>query len=582
MYHIGINYYGHDTSCCLFKNDKLIFAIEEERITRKKHDGSLPFKSLKYIKEKFKLNDKNVKSINFATIPERLVSKKYIEVFLNNKKELLNMFFSKKNQANVNYLLNVRKLIEKRIDFNKELNFYHHHLCHQYAAYYLSGFKSAACLSIDGLGEIESTCLGHAKKNKIKIFKSKNFPHSLGEVYSAITKFLGYKPDSGEGTVMALAALGNRKKKIKVINKTYEYIFKKIIKIKKNDYFIDLDWFDYWRKRSNIRVSQKFIKIFGPQRKENQKLNENYKNIAAALQFRFQEAYIEIIRNLIKKTKEKKLVLSGGCALNCKANGFIEKNFNLKDIYIQPAAGDNGLAVGAAYLGYLNYTKFKKFNPKQIRHSYFGPEFNDASIVKILKKNKNKIKYKYYKNIEKISANYLAQNKIIGWFQGKMEFGPRALGNRSIVATPCNLDVKTRLNLEIKKRDYFRPFAPAILDKYAKKIFNLKFDSPFMLIATSVKNMRSINQKIPGILHYDKSARIQTVSNKVNRKFYKLIYEFHKITGVPMLLNTSFNGKAEPIVCSPQDAISSFLKNKMDYLVIGNYLINKKNSINLL
>ena len=576
MYHIGINYYGHDTSCCLFKNDELVFAIEEERLTRKKHDGSIPIKSLKYIKRKFKLNEKNLKTINLATIPERLVSEKYIGLYLDYKSKISELFFSKKNFDKIEYLLNVRNKLNKEIIFNKKLDFYHHHLCHQYAAYYLSGFSSAACLSIDGLGEIESTCLGVAKKNKINIFDKINFPHSLGEVYSAITQYLGYEPDSGEGTVMALAALGNYKRKIGNTNLTYEKIFKKIIRIKKNRFSIDLSWFDYWRKRSKVRVSRKFIKLFGIPRQKKRNINENYKNIAAALQFRFQEAYIKIIKNLLLKTRQKKLVLSGGCALNCKANGFIEKNFNLNDIYIQPAAGDNGLAVGAAYLGYLNYTNFKKFNPKTFNHSYFGPSFTNTEVLKILIQNKKKINFRYKKNIEKHTANYLSKNKIVGWFQGKMEFGPRALGNRSILASPCDIKVKNRLNLEIKNRDYFRPFAPAVLEKYSKKIFNLKFKSPFMLIATSVKNKKSTIDKIPAILHYDQSARVQTVEKKINRRFHNLINEFYKITGAPMLLNTSFNGKGEPIVCNPQDAIKSYFKNKMDNLVIGNYFITKK------
>lgn len=574
MYHIGINYYGHDTSCCLFKNDKLIFAIEEERLTRKKHDGSIPIQSLKYIKNKFKLNDNNLGSVNFATIPERLVNKKYIELFLKHEDELSDMFFSDLNLKKINYLLSVRKLLKDKINFKKELKFHHHHLCHQYAAYYLSGFSSAACLSIDGLGEIESTCLGHAKKNSIKILESANFPNSLGEVYSAITDFLGYKADSGEGTVMALAALGDRKEKIKNSNKTYEEVFREIIKIKNSKFQINLEWFTYWRERSNIRVSDKFVQVFGKKRKKNNKLNQNYKNIAAALQFRFQEAYIQTIRRLLNKTKEKNLVLSGGCALNCKANGMIEKNFNLKNIYIQPAAGDNGLAVGAAYLGYLNYTRNKFFKPKKINHSYFGPEYTNKEIIKILNQNK-KIEFHYHNNIEKVTAKLLSDNNIIGWFQGKMEFGPRALGNRSILASPMDIKLKNRLNIDVKQREPFRPFAPAVLKESASKIFNLKFDSPFMLIATSVKNRTDVLRKIPAILHYDNSARIQTVEKNINKRFYKLIHEFSKNTGIPMLLNTSFNGKAEPIVCKPIDALNSFLKNKMDYLVMGNFLIKK-------
>ena len=572
MFHLGINYYGHDTSVALFKGDKLIFAIEEERLTRKKHDASLPLKSIEYVTKKFKLNNKNVKSVNFATIPERILSKKHIDFYLDNEKEI-DFFETKSNQKKLNYLLNVRSILKKKIKFNCEFNFHHHHLCHQYGAYYLSGFKSAACFSIDGLGEIESMCYGTAKNNKVKIFKSLNYPNSLGETYTAVTDYLGYTPESSEGTVMALAALGNKNANVPGKKKTFYDFFKEIIKIDNKYFNINLEWFDFWRRRKTLRVSRKFTKIFGKKEK-SKKISENKKNIAAALQARFEDAYISLIENLLRITKEKNLVISGGCALNCKANGSIKKKFNLKRIYIQPAAGDNGLAVGAAYAGFLKFNNYRKNNFKEVEHSYFGPAFTNSEIKKYLNKNRSKINYKYITNIEKYSANLLKQKKILGWFQGRMEFGPRALGNRSILASPTDISVKDRLNRDIKNREYFRPFAPAVLKEKVNKIFNLSFKSPFMLIASKLKVKKPLN--FPAILHYDNTARVQAVEKKTNKRFYKLINQFYKITKVPMLLNTSFNGKGEPIVCNPQDAISCFLKNKMDYLILGNYFVQKR------
>ena len=576
MYHLGLHYYGHDTSVVLFQNDKLLFALEEERLSRIKHDNSIPYNALKYVIKKFKINNKNLGSINFATIPERLLEKKYLELFGKNPNLYKEIFFHKKNISNMKKISNIKDVIKKNIFPQKKHNYYHHHLCHQYSAYILSGFNEATSISMDGLGEIESGCIGYAKNGKIKIIDNINYPHSLGETYTAITEFLGYKVESGEGTVMALAALGNSKSTIGSSKLSFKKIFNKIIKISRDGkYEIDLSWFNYWNTRGKLRVSKKFVKLFGKPRKKKQKLNQNYFNIAAALQERFEEAYMSFVERALKMTKSKNVVLSGGCALNCKANGVIAKKLKIKKLYIQPASGDAGTAVGAAYLGYLNYSKNKKFNARYYDHTYFGPQYSDKEILRSIKQNNN-INYRSVKNVEKECAELISKNNVIGWFQGRLEFGPRALGNRSILASPLNKINKTRINKNIKKREYFRPFAPSVLSNYENKIFDLKCLSPFMLIATSIKS--KFRNKIDAVKHYDESARIQVVTKKANLKYYNLINEFSRISNIPVLLNTSFNGKGEPIVCSPDDAISSFLKNKLDYLIMNNFIISRKNA----
>ena len=576
MYHLGLHYYGHDTSVALFKNDKLLFALEEERLSRIKHDKNIPYKALDYVVKKYNISSRNLSSIDFATIPERLLKKKYLDLFSNNPNTYKELFFHKKNISNIKKLTEIKNILKKNIFPQKKHNYHHHHLCHQYSAYILSGFKKATCISVDGLGEIESACIGYANNGKIKILDYINYPDTLGETYTAITEFLGYKVDSDEGTVMALAALGNSKPLIRSSKLEYKKIFTKIIKIKTNGkYEIDLSWFNYWNTRGKLRVSDKFLKLFGNPRKKKQKLNQNYFNIAAALQERFEEAYKAYVARAIKKTKIKNVVLSGGCALNCKANGVIAKKLKLTNLYIQPASGDAGSAVGAAYLGYLNYKKNQKFNAKYYEHTYFGPEYSNREILRSIKKNNN-IKFRSVTNVENECAKLILKDKVVGWFQGKLEFGARALGNRSILASPLNKMNKIKINKYIKKREYFRPFAPSVLENYENKIFDLKCPSPFMLIATSIKS--KYRNKINAVKHYDESARIQVVTKKNNLKYYKLINEFYKISSIPILLNTSNNGKGEPILCSPEDAINSFLKNKIDYLVKNNFIIVRKNA----
>ena len=569
MYILGIHYYGHNTSVALFKNNKLLFAIEEERLSRKKNDGSIPYLGISEILKKYKLKINDIKVISFATIPEKLIKEKYLKYTLEDYANRKEIFFEEKSFENLRFLNTFEKNFKKKLGFHNKIFFFNHHLCHLYASYYLSGFKDALCVSIDGLGEIESTMIGSIKSNKHKIIKSINYPHSLGKVYEAITFFLGFNPSTSAGTVMALAAMGNARKKL-TTKLDYYQVFKNIIKDDKKDiYKIDTTWFNFPFSR-NGWVSNKFIKFFGKKRPVNSKsFSEHHKSIASALQKRFEEIYVKIIKHGQKKTSLKNLVLSGGCVLNCKANGELNK-LNFDKIYIQPASGDSGLSIGAAKMAYNFIKKNKVLKNAKFNHTYLGTEIKDHDIKFFAKKYN--LKLKKFSNIEKIAASYIFNNKIIGWVQGRSEFGPRALGNRSILAAPNSIHIKNKINKNIKKRQFFRPFAPSILDEHYKKIYISKYESPFMLMA--IKANKMYHEKIKGTLHFDNTARVQAVTKLTNRKYYKLISEYYKISGIPLVLNTSFNGKDVPIVNSAKDAILEFKKIKLDALFINNYLIN--------
>jgi carbamoyltransferase len=571
MYILGIHYYGHNTSVALFKNNNLIFAIEEERLSRIKNDGNVPHLSIRCALKKFKLKINDIDLISFATIPERLIQKKYLKFTLDNYEKSKDIFFEEKSFKHLKFLNEFKKNFVKKYKYKNKVCFFNHHLCHLYASYYLSGFNKSICISVDGLGEMEATMIATIKNNKHKIIKTIDYPNSLGKVYEAITFYLGFNPFTSAGTVMALAALGNYNKKLN--NKeTYLDIFKKIIK---NDreiiYKIDDSWFNYPFTRKGW-VSQKFLRKFGKVRSPKSKTySDHYKNIAAALQKRFEEVYLKIIRYGQKKTNLNNLTLSGGCALNCKANGKIN-NLKLNQVYIQPASGDAGLSIGAAKLGYETLNKNKKFSNKHFDTTYFGTSCKNSEIQKNAKKHG--VNCKKLKNPEKLAAQLIFNKKIIGWVQGRSELGPRALGNRSILACPNSIEIKNKINMKIKKRQIFRPFAPSILKEEFNKYYISKYDSAFMLMA--LKTNKKYLEHIKGTVHYDYSARVQTVTKKTNKRYHKLISEYKKLSGIPALLNTSFNGKDVPIVNNAEDAIKEFKKIKLDALFIENYLITAR------
>ena len=579
MYYLGINYYGHNTSCALVKDGKLIYAAEEERFSRKKNDGSIPIKSIKDCLRHSKITINDIDEIYAATVPSRLIKEKYLKYSINNFPNANSLLLEKKSFKIMNFLNNAEEIIKNKLNYKKKIKFINHHYCHLASTHFLSGFDNSCCVSIDGLGEIESIAIGKGEEKKIKLTESVDFPNSLGMFYSAFTHYLGFQAISSEGTVMALATFGNYNQLIPQKKITYYSQLKSMINLNKNlQLKIDLSWFNYPFTRDGW-VSEKFINFFGkPRSKDSLKVSKHHKNIASALQKVFEEIYIEIIKYAGKKTKSKNLTLSGGCALNCKANGLILEKTNFKDIYIQPASHDAGLAVGAAYLAYLSKNKDRKKNFDRFDHTYLGPEYTSNQIENTLKKIKLDFKILNDSSID--AALRLKQGKVIGWFQGRMEFGPRALGNRSILSAPFPGSKKNYINKSIKHREGFRPFAPAILEEKKSEYYKLKIRSPFMLIATFLKNKNKF-KKIEATLHNDLSARVQTVSIETNPKFYNLINNFYKLTDVPVVLNTSFNDKGEPMVCSYNDAIKSFYKTNLNCLYLENFLIeNTKKNLN--
>ena len=559
---LGVHCYGHDTAAALVIDNEVVCAIEEERLTRKKHDNDLPLNAINWCLKYAGLNINKIDIIVIPLIHKKLIKKKYLKYTLDNFPESLPLLVEGKD--NINKILNNVNELRSKLGYKGKIIELDHHLCHFASAYYLSGFENSVCVSIDGIGEIASTATGHANRGNLEINKTIDFPHSLGLLYSSITDYLGFKHHSSEGTVMALASYGDCLQKIPTKHDTYEKIFDEIINLEDDGgYKLNLSYFNFPFTR-NGWVSKKFIDLFGKKRGKNEKVTDHHRNIASGLQKSFEKTYLHILRAAEKSSNTKFLSLSGGCALNCVANGKILENTSYKDIYIQPSSGDSGTAIGAALLqSHLNLKK--KFSPKRVNHTYWGPSFSNIEVENELKSRK--IKYELCSNKYHKIAKLLSEGKVIGWFQGRMEFGPRALGCRSILASPESVEIKNKINKEVKHREQFRPFAPSVLYDYYKNIYPLNIDSPFMIIATKVSD--NWKQKISGTIHIDGTARVQTVTKDRNEEYYKLISEFYKITGIPVLLNTSYNLHGEAIVEKPNQALDTFNKSDIDILLIG-------------
>lgn len=533
MYILGLNLL-HDTSATLIKNNEIVGAIEEERFNGIKHTNLFPKNSIKWLLDKEKLNIDDVKVVlsynssqfnnNFNPFEENTLKNSESDTIVSDN------YMKYRNIKN--------SLVDNGIDKYVEID---HHLAHA-SAVYLSGYSEASIVVIDGRGEHYSTSLYHYKNNEFKVIEQYSINDSIGHLYTYVTDLCGLYTDRGqEGKTMGLAAYGS-------YNEEIHDIFQKIIVYKNNKYSIN---------RKEMYRLEKF---------RDTAFSENSKNLAYCLQIEYEKLLNFIVKNLIETTNCKNVVLSGGVALNCNANGKLVEKLKIKQLYVQPAANDAGTSLGAA----LNY--YYSNNQKKIKYTsdvYLGPEFSNEEI-----KNKldlYKIKYRKSKDICSETARYICEGKIIGWFQGKMEFGPRALGNRSILADPRSIKMKNIVNDNVKQRENWRPFAPSILEEYANEYFNCHISSPHM----NISFQSSYENKIPAAIHIDKSARIQTVSKKENEKYYNLINEFRKLTKIPVLLNTSFNGK-NPIVRTPEDAIRTFYSTGLDILVLNDYIIEKE------
>ena len=569
MKHIlGIKFGGHDTSAAILSNGKLIAACAQERYTYDKHSRLFPKNAAEDCLRIAGITIDQVDEIAFVNDLNLYIREIYLKPALESDERLDFLF---KDIERITKAKNMDQIIRSNLKYKGPIKFYRHHLCHVASAYYPSGFKNALCLSIDGMGEHETGIIASGKSGKIKILNSENvYPHSLGLLYSAITHYLGWKHHCDEGIIMGLASYGNSSAKIPGHkNITYKSIFEKILTEEKNfKYKINLNYIDYYSARDKW-VTDKFLKLFGPKRNWNEPILDHHKNIAAALQDQLEKVVLNQLKKAKKKFKLSKLCLAGGVALNCSLNGKINKSKIFDEIFVQPASGDDGTAYGACLLAYAS--KNKKLKPEKMHNFYKGPSFSNKEIAKCLKNSK--VIYKNSKNIYNDVSKLLVDGKIVGWFQGGSEFGPRALGNRSILCRPYPAQMKDYLNKRVKFREEFRPFAPAVLNEHRNEYFDINQDSPHMLIACKIKKNKI--KTVPAIVHVDGTCRVQTVKKEINERFYKLIQEFYQMTDIPILLNTSFNVKGQPIVNTPIEAIRTFKNTNLDVLAIGDYLLTK-------
>ena len=591
-YVLGFSAYYHDSSAALIKNGKILGAVQEERFTRIKHDSSFPAKSIKYLinNENIKLND--LEAIVFYEKPflkfERLLETHIAFAPYGFKSFLASIpvWLREKLFQKDNIFKSLKKIDDKFLDI-KKIKFSEHHLSHAASAFFPSPFKKSLILTLDGVGEWATTTVGIGDENGLKIVKEILFPHSLGLLYSAFTYYLGFKVNSGEYKVMGLAPYG------KPIYKNL--ILDHLLSVKQDGSFkINMKFFDY---ATDLKmINKNFEKIFNHKRRipEKEDLTQFHMDVASSIQAVTEEVVLKITKNLRQEYNIDNLCMSGGVALNCVANGKILNQKIFKNLWIQPASGDAGGSLGAA----LAYWHLEKGNKKKndfdiMEGSYLGPKFSNNEIENDLKKIG--AKYEKYNNNEILlkTSKLLSVGNAIGWFQGRMEYGPRALGARSIIADARSEKMQKNLNLKVKFRESFRPFAPAILREKVNEYFKLNEDSPYMLLVSEVEDkiryemsddekklfgIEKLNIKrssIPAITHVDYSARIQTVHDETNPKFYALLKEFYKLTGCPILINTSFNVRGEPIVCSPLDAFNCLMGTNLDYLVIENFILKR-------
>ncbi len=591
---IGLSCFYHDSAACLLDNGVITEAVQEERFTRIKHDSNFPLHSIAYILNKYNLSLDEIDYVVFYEKPflkfERLLETYVAKAplgFLSFKTSmpiwLRDKLFQKKLLID-----ELKKFSRQKIDKNKIL-FSEHHFSHAASAFFPSPFKEAVVLTLDGVGEWPTTTFGYGKDNIIKIDKEINFPHSLGLLYSAFTYFLGFKVNSGEYKLMGLAPYGEP---------TYvDDILEKLIDLKDDGSFrLNQKYFNY--TTGLTMTNNNFADLFNLKRKEsNESFKTEYLNLASSIQKVTEIIILKIIRYLRKRYDSENLCLAGGVALNCVANSKIIESKEFSNIWIQPASGDAGGCIGSALnVWHMHLNNDRKINKNDsMNGSLLGTSYKQEEIE--IKLNQLNADFKVFDEklvIEK-TAKFLSEGKAIGWFQGRMEFGPRALGCRSILADPRSNKMQRELNLKIKFRESFRPFAPAIIKEDLKEWFDLEKDSPYMLLVAQLKkdklikisnsdlNLKGIDKLsikrslVPAITHVDNSARIQTVDKNINPKFYSLIRSFKELTNCPMLVNTSFNIRGEPIVNNPKDAYKCFMGTNLDVLVIGNCIIEKKN-----
>ena len=566
MYTLGISCYYHDSSAAILKDGKVIAAVEEERFSRKKFDDDFPKQAINWCLKESGISPKNLDSVAFYDKPvlkfERLLDN-YIAVAPRGLYSFLDVIPKWLHKR-----LWVKDEISKHLkDFNGEIIFPEHHMSHAAHAFFTSPFDKAAILTVDGVGEWTTASFGTAHDTTIKLTNDIRWPHSVGLFYSAFTYFLGFKVNEGEYKLMGLSAYGKPK--------YYDLIMENLVDVK-NDGSIHLNMKYFSFTYDKVMTNQKFSDLFGiPPRKEDSKAEQIHYDIAASAQLVLEDILLKMVNHVHKKTGMTNLCFGGGVALNGVANYRILKDGPFENIHIPPSPGDGGSAVGCAQYLYYCHGKNKRMmedNVERIKNNIFvGPSHSNDEIKSFLDINKIDYKFLETNSLLQTVAKLIVEGNVVGWYQGKMEWGPRALGNRSIIADPRNAKMKDILNEKIKHRESFRPFAPCILEEYTSEYFDVDVSSPYMLLVAPVKKP----EKIPAVTHVDGTARLQTVSKDINLLFYNLITEFHKITGIPVLINTSMNVRGEPIVDTPEQAYNMIVKTDMDYIVMGDYIIKK-------
>ena len=558
---LGVSCFYHDSAACLLQDGKIIAAASEERFNRQKNSPAFPVNAINFCIQKANLTIDDINYIGFYEKP-------FLKLYRVLLSHLRAYPFSFKNFLDTipNWLeerLILPLLLKKELGYEGKVLFIKHHLSHAASAFLVSPFAEAAILTADGVGEWGTMSLGVGKGRDIQVFKEMHFPNSLGLLYTAVTTYLGLEALIGEGKVMGLAGYGKP---------CYLGKFREMVTVKPDGSFmIDQRFFGF--NKGSKMYSNRLIKALGRDRKPQEKIEQRHCDIAASLQKFTEDVLIIIANNLYNSSKVDKLCLAGGLFLNCVANSRILENTPFKEVFIQPAAGDSGGALGVA--AYIYHSILNNNRSYVMQDAYLGPDFSQNQMKRALVNNGINFKEFSDDSLFKYIAQRLSQDKIIGWFQGRMEFGPRALGNRSILANPGNPGMKDLLNQRVKKRESFRPYAPAVLEEKITEFFNAKQFSPFMLLSAQVnKDKKTI---IPAVTHIDGSARVQSISKNINPRLWNLIKEFENITGLAVILNTSFNLNREPIVCAPEEAVSCFKRSQMDCLVLGNYVAEKLN-----
>lgn len=584
---LGISAFYHDSAACLVQDGRIVSAAQEERFTRKKHDFSFPKNSINYCLENSGLTVKDLDYVAFYDKPF-LKFERILMTYLTYAPAGIRSFV-KSMPLWIKQKIWMKEFIKKELNYEGKIIFPEHHESHAASAFFPSPFQEAAILTIDGVGEWATTSYGVGKDNTVDILAEIYFPHSLGLLYSAFTYYTGFKVNSGEYKVMGLAPYG--------VPRYKDLIFSELMDLKEDGSFkLNMKYFNYCAGLT--MTNKRFHKLFGgTPRKPESLLTQRDMDLARSVQEVTEEVMLRAARHIHRETGQRNLCMAGGVALNCVANGRILRKGPFENIWIQPSAGDAGGALGAALFVWYQYLENRRITDSKKdfqQGSYLGPKYENSYISDFLKRNNIPYMELSDEEIPEKIADLIADQKVIGWFQGRMEFGPRALGSRSIIGDARSPKMQETMNLKIKFRESFRPFAPSVIKEKVSDFFEFDKESPYMLLVAPVKKeicremsveeqnlfgidkLNVVRSLIPAVTHVDYSARVQTVDKNVNSLFYRTIAMFDKKYGCPVIINTSFNVRGEPIVCTPDDAYLCFMRTNMDYLVMGNFLIEKK------